>query len=369
MEIRRHLTLRGWSQRQLAKTARIDPGDLSKMLSGQKTPSPAQLSRIDAALHAGGKVADADVPRARAAVPRRRLTGADAAAVRSTLATFRQLDNQSGGAHVHHLAAAYLDRTVAPMLRDGTYSESDGRDLFGAAAQVAHVAAWTAYDNGDARGAEKYFARALELAAAAGDGTFTGEVLAARSHRAVHLGIPDRAVDLARAARHAGGSGTPALTAEAMELEANALALLGDRSGCLASLAACEQAFARAAPDSTPEWLGYFDRSYLSARTAHTLRDLGDWEAAREHAAEAARMALPRAQVFNVLIVATTWVEDDRDAATVTGRQALTMTAGMQSGRASAYTKDLRRRLRRRYGSGDPEVALFDEECRELLGS
>ena len=44
------------------------------------------------------------------------------------------------------------------------------------------------------------------------------------------------------------------------------------------------------------------------------------------------------------------------------------MTAALQSGRAVRYVGDLRRRLRRRYGS-DPEVTEFDEQASQLLGS
>lgn len=160
-------------------------------------------------------------------------------------------------------------------------------------------------------------------------------------------------MELARAARHAAsGTGVPALLAEAHELEANGHALAGDRAECARSLAACEREFARATPDSTPPWLAYFDATYLAARTAHTLRDAGDWQGALEHGAEAHRMSngLARARVFNRLVIATVHVQGDRDAAIGEGRcQALGMTAGMQSGRAASYARDLRRRLRRRW--------------------
>jgi len=374
-ETRRLMAVRGYSQRRLALAAGIDPGDLSKMLNGIKAPTPANMARMDDVLGADGSIRDSEPHRpasARAAVPRRRLGAADADAVHAALASFRDIDNRSGGGHAHALAAAYLDTAVAPMLRHGSYTEADGRLLFGAAAKLAALAAWTAYDNGAGKKAEHYFARALELAAAAGDDAFTGEVLAARSHQAIHLGRPDRALELARAARHAAsGAGVPALLAEAHELEANGHALAGDRAECARSLAACEREFARATPDSTPSWLAYFDDAYLAARTAHTLRDAGDWQGAIGHGAEADRMpgALARARVFNRLIVATAHVQGDRDAAIGEGRRALAMTAGIQSGRAASYTRDLRRRLRRRYGSGDPQVAAFDEEARQLLGS
>lgn len=374
-ETRRLMAARGYSVRGLARAIGCDPSDLSKILRGLKAPAPTMMTRIDDVLQAGGTVRDAELPRAacaRPGIPRRRFGAPDMDAICVTLAALRDLDNRSGGGHAHALAAAYLDSTVVPMLREGTYSEQSGRRLFGAAAGTAHLAAWTAYDNGDSKRAERYFAQSLELAAAAGDTAFTGEILAARSHRAVHLGRPDRAVELARAARHAAaGAGLPALLAEAHELEANGHAMLGDKAACIRSLTACEAAFARANAANTPRWLSYFDAAYLAAREAHTLRDLGDWANAAGYAGEAAAMSgtLARARMFNTLILATAQVPVDRDAAVGTGREALRMIAGILSARAASYVADLRKRLRRRYGSSDPQVAAFDEEARELVGS
>jgi hypothetical protein len=145
----------------------------------------------------------------------------------------------------------------------------------------------------------------------------------------------------------------PALLAEAHELEANGHALLGERTDCAASLAACEQAFSRADQGNTPGWLAYFGRAYLAARFAHTLRDLGDWREAERHALEARELSgdLARTRAFNTALLATAYVETDLQAALAAGAEALAMTAALQSGRAVHYVGDLRRRLRRRYGS------------------
>ena len=379
-EVRRLMADRGLSLRGLARAADYDPSHLSKILSGRKPPSPYLAARLDDVLGADGKVreaAAAHVPRPPGSgqgstrLPRKAVTAADAEAVAETTRAFRDLDNRFGGAHAHKLAAGYLDSGVAVMLRSGSYTEDVGRQLFGAAAQLAHLAAWTAYDIDDRKHAELYFARALELASAAGDHAFAGEVLAARSHRAIHLGSPRRAIELARASRHiAARAGVPALLAEAHELEANGHALLGERQDCTASLAECERAFSRAGQGNTPGWLGYFGRAYLAARFAHTLRDLGDWREAERYALEARDLSgnLARTRAFNTALLATAYVETDLEAALSAGSEALAMTAALQSGRAVRYVGDLRRRLRRRYGS-QPEVTEFDEQASQLLGS
>jgi transcriptional regulator with XRE-family HTH domain len=380
-EVRRFMVERGMSLRGLARAAGYDPSHLSKILNGHKPASPYVAGRLDDALQAGGTIRAAVSSAPVAAVrrkegapgrlPRDAVTPADVEAVAVTTKAFRDLDNRFGGAHTHRLVAGYLESGVALMLRTGAYTEETGRQLFGAAAQLAHLAAWTAYDMDDHRRPELYFSKALELASAAGDHAFAAEILAARSHRAIHLGIPERAIELARASRHsAARTGLPVLLAEAHELEANGHALLGDGQACAASLHECERAFGRSCSAAMPSWLEYFDRAYLAARFAHTLRDLGDWGEAERYALEASAMigGLARARAFNTAVLATAYVETDLDQALDAGREALVMAAGLQSGRVVRYLADLRRRLRRRYGS-DPKVRSFDGQVSETLGS
>ncbi len=142
-------------------------------------------------------------------VGRRPVTAGDVEAVREFTRAFRRLDNGFGGGHAHTLAAQYLDSTVLPMLGGGGYTADIGRDLLGAAAQLAHLAAWTAYDIGDHPRARWYFTKALELAAGACDHAFGAEVLAARGHHAIHLGQTREAVELARASQQAARQAGP----------------------------------------------------------------------------------------------------------------------------------------------------------------
>jgi len=380
-EVRRFMVERGMSLRGLARAAGYDPSHLSKVLNGRKPASPYLAARLDDALGAGGKIRDAassaPAPAARRTegsngrLPRDAVTRADVEAVAVTTKAFRDLDNRFGGAHTHKLVAGYLESSVTLMLRTGTYTEETGRQLFGAAAQLAHLAAWTAYDMDDHRRSELYFSKALELASAAGDHAFAAEILAARSHRAIHLGSPDRAIELARASRHiAARTGVSVLLAEAHELEANGHALLGDGRACAASLHECEHAFGRSSSAAVPAWLGYLDRAYLAARFAHTLRDLGDWGEAERYALEASAMSrsLARARAFNTALLATAYVETDLDRALGAGMEALGMAAELQSARVVRYVADFRRRLRQRHGN-DPKARDFDRQASEILGS
>lgn len=197
----------------------------------------------------------------------RSVTMVDVEAMRELTHAFRGLDNKLGGGHAHAAAIQYFDSTVATMLRNGVYTEGVGRELYAAAAQLAHLVAWSAYDIQEHEQAQRYFAKATELATTAGDQAFCGEILAARSHHAIHLGHPAEAVALALAAqRNAAKATVPALLAESHELEANGYALLGDAKASLSSLHKATLAFQRSNSMSRPDWLHYFDDGYLAAR-------------------------------------------------------------------------------------------------------
>ena len=378
-ELRRLLGERGMSLRELARRAHCDPGHLSKVANSHKPAAPHLAAILDDALAAGGVLkAAAAAPvlagrRGRAErgwLTRGVVTFADVEAVAEITGTFRGLDNKFGGGHAHMLAAEYLESNVLPMLRTGIYKEEIGQRLFGVAAQLAHLVAWTAYDMDDHRRARMYFTRALELASA-GDHLFGGEILAARSHHAIHLGDPVKAAEFARATQQiAHKAAVPALLAEAYALEANSHALLGDARSCASSLLEAELAFRRSDPDAAPVWLRYFDEGYLAARFAHSFRELGEWGEARRYARLAVSMSddLARTRAFNMAVLATTYVETDPDQACAVGLDALGLAAGLQSRRIVRYIGDVRKRLLRHHPK-EAAVTDFCERATKLLGA
>jgi len=302
---------------------------------------------------------------------RRSVTAVDVEAVRELTRAFRGLDNKLGGGHAHAAASKYFDSTVATMLRDGTYAEGVGRELHAAAAQLAHLVAWSAYDMQEHEQAQRYFAKATELATSAGDRAFCGEILAARSHHAIHLGHPVEALVLARAAqRNASKSDVSALLAESYELEANGHALVGNARESLSSLRKAEVAFQRSNAASQPDWLHYLDDGYLAARFAHCFRDLKQWNQARDFGLQAVKMSenLARTRVFNTAVLATAYVETDLDEACALGLQAANLAITFQSARVLHYIRDVRHRLHDRHGD-HPQVRQFSEQVSELLGA
>src|SRR5215472_12375015 len=194
--------------------------------------------------------------------PTRQVNGADVDAIREVTGTFLRLDNLFGGGRARPTVVRYLYDEVAPLLREGRYSDAVGRELFTAAAELTRLAGWMAYDLEQHGLAQRYLIQALRLAREANDQAFGGEILAGMSHQAVYVSRADDALDLARAAHNSAvKAGLPALEAESLIMQAHALAVSKDPVACAKALNAAEQAFERLNPADNPPWLQYFDEA------------------------------------------------------------------------------------------------------------
>jgi hypothetical protein len=133
--------------------------------------------------------------------PTRQVSGPDIEAIREVTQTFLRLDNLFGGGRARPTVVRYLHDEVAPLLRDGRYTEPIGRELFATAAELTRLAGWMAYDLEQHGLAQRYLVQALRLAREADDYALGGEILAGMSHQAVYIGKADDALDLKRLSR------------------------------------------------------------------------------------------------------------------------------------------------------------------------
>ncbi|MEV0002563.1 helix-turn-helix domain-containing protein [Micromonospora sp. NPDC050980] len=269
--------------------------------------------------------------------------------IRAMTATYRQLDNQYGGGHARDTVARYLHQEVTPLLTDGRYDHPTGQRLLSAAAELAQLAGWQAYDTAEHGIAQRYLTRALDFAHAAGDDGLGAEILAAMSHQATYLGHTATGLDLARAAgRTARRAGVPVLTAEAHVMEAHALAKANDERACATALHQAEQALDRADRSGDPQWLSYFDEAYLSAKFGHCFHALGRNTHAERFAARSLRMdnRYVRGRAFNLALLASVHAQQgEPDRACAVGAEALTLTNQLRSARAVRYVRDLQAQL------------------------
>ncbi|WP_120316715.1 hypothetical protein [Catellatospora citrea] len=293
----------------------------------------------------------------------------DVETVKRITATYRTLDNQFGGGHVRESIVRFLQGEVAAMLQ-GRYDANTGRALLSAAAEATQLAGWASYDIGMNGLAQRYMIQALRLAYGAGDRALGAEILAAMSHQAAYLNASAHAVDLARAAgRVAAEAGIKAIEAESAVLEAQGLASGGDEAACAKALDRAERAFDKADRTSAPQWIGYFDESYLAAKFGHCFAALGRGDLARRFAERSLDMDgqhYARGKQFNLALLATAHAQaGDLDQASAVGLQTVDAAEGLDSMRARDYLGELSDRLAKHVGL--PAVREFTERARPVL--
>lgn len=198
-----------------------------------------------------------------------------AARIRAVARHLMDIDFQFGGGHVRRMLLSYFQSEIVPLLRE---PQRGGvrREVFSAAAEVAQLLGWSAYDAGRHGAAQRYFTQGLRLAYEAEDPVLGGRLLSNLSHQANYLGRYDEAIQFARAAQASGqGRASDTVTAMFLAMEARALASSGDARLCARALNLAEETFARRDPAKDPLWIGYFDELELAGEAAHCFRELG----------------------------------------------------------------------------------------------
>ncbi|WP_327356625.1 regulator [Streptomyces sp. NBC_01304] len=319
------------------------------------------IGRADERVGHGEPAAGARVPvQGRPAVPRQRtqtergpgqkVSAGDIAALRSVGELFRALDHAYGGGHARQALVRYLEHEAEPMLR-GTYGETTGRRLFGAAADLTRLAGWTSYDIAAHGLAQRYFVQALRLSQAAGDRAYGSYVLVTMSRQAVYLGHGREAVQLARVAQQGVGSAAPPLVQSLLHsVEARGHGVLGEVRACTASLVRAERALETARPgDDVPYWARFFDEAQLADEFGHCHRDLQQYRAAAQHAERSLQLRAPafaRSRLFCRVVLASARLGlGELDQACALGAEAAQQASEMRSARALEYVRDFERRL------------------------
>ncbi|POX40547.1 regulator [Streptomyces sp. Ru73] len=279
-----------------------------------------------------------------------RVSAGDIAALRSVAELFRTLDHAYGGGHARQALVRYLEHEAEPMLR-GSYSESTGRRLFSATADLTRLAGWTSYDITAHGLAQRYFVQALRLAQAAGDRAYGSYVLITMSRQAVYLGHGREAVQLARVAQQGIGSGPPPLVQALLHTaEARGHAVMGEVRACTASLARAERALEAARPgDEVPHWARLFDEAQLADEFGHCHRDLQQYRAAAQHAERSLQLrgaGYARSRLLCRIVLATARLGlGELEQACTLGAEAAVQAAEMRSVRVHEYVRDFERRL------------------------
>ncbi|MFF3660841.1 sporulation protein [Streptomyces olivochromogenes] len=293
----------------------------------------------------------------------------DVRAIRDAASMFMQLDFKYGGGHGHRALRHYFRQEVLPLLA-ASYSEKVGTALFGAAAEVSQLLAWTAYDTGNQRLAHRYLTSTLRLAQVVDDRMFGARILGNLSHQANYLGNHAQAIQLARAAvEGAKGRATPRAMANYSAMEARALANGGDPTGAGRAMNEAERHFEHADTADDPAWLGYFDSAELMGELCHCFRDLK----MRRESVEAAQRAVDetdpkyaRTLGFCRMVLAQSHLlNSELEAAVTTASLAVDGGDTLQSSRFQRYVTDFQTEVS--IHATNPIVAAFNDQVRDAL--
>jgi hypothetical protein len=293
----------------------------------------------------------------------------DVRAIKDAAGMFMQLDFKYGGGHGHKALRHYFRHEVLPLL-DASYSEKVGTALFGAAAEVSQLLAWTAYDTGNHHLAHRYLTSTLRLSQVIDDRMFGARILGNLSHQANYLGNHAQAIQPARAAvEGAKGQATPRAMANYSAMEARALSNAGDRIAAGRAMNEAQRHFENADTAEDPAWLGYFDSAELMGELCHCFRDLKMRREAVEQAQRAVdstdpkyartlgfcRMVLAQSQLLN----------GELEAAVTTASLAVDGGDTLQSMRFQRYVTDFQAEVS--IHATNPTVAAFNDQVHDAL--
>src|SRR5262249_30725320 len=124
----------------------------------------------------------------------------------------RRMDDQFGGGAVLEIAKGHV-RHVLEMIDNGQYSDTVGRRLYGATAELMRLGGWLSFDAGQHAQAQRFWLAGLRCAHVASDRATGANILGCMSDQAKDLSRYGEAVRLAEAARHGYPGASPKVSA------------------------------------------------------------------------------------------------------------------------------------------------------------
>ncbi|RAS59413.1 hypothetical protein C8D87_11425 [Lentzea atacamensis] len=287
----------------------------------------------------------------------------------------RRWDSRYGGGHWRTSAiTACLKERAAPLLH-GSYDDATGRRLFSATAQLARLAGWTAFDNGDQALAQRHYIQALRLARAAGDLPLGGYVVSCMALQASLRGFHSDAADMVDAAYHrTQHHASRRVRAFHKLIEARVWARAGNSRAAAAALSRSELLLDTAEHHTgdDPAWIDFFDHNRLAADAVEIHRDLGKpiealtWNSL----ANAPIDAFGRSHALREAVIATCHLQGrnpDLDRALHHTHHVVTALTCIRSARTREYLDQVRLRLARwKY---EPAVRHLEHRVRTELAA
>lgn len=206
----------------------------------------------------------------------RQVTSALVDEIEALIAMRRRMDDEHGGGAL--LDALHADlRFIANLLQHGSYREQVGRRLYSAAAEVARLAGWAAFDSGRHAAAQQYYLAALRSTAAIGDRALGVNIVGFMGIQAYSTDRLDDATQLMDVATAESAQKTPEVVqAMAWARSGRAYAKVGNSQAARGALNKATHFLNKAKTGDSPTWAYWVDETRIAAQIGRALFDLGD---------------------------------------------------------------------------------------------
>ncbi|MFE6691475.1 hypothetical protein ACFVFQ_34015 [Streptomyces sp. NPDC057743] len=295
-------------------------------------------------------------------------------ALRSSIEDYWRRDDQHGGAALRPAVVGQL-RYVEGLLRSNL-PNSAKHELYGVAAELAHLTGWLHFDARQYSQGRAYFTQSLELAKEIDDRRFMANVLACMSLQATYQHKPGDALALVNAAQDAACTAKSGVTPRVLSMlsmrEAFAHATVGSRTATHAAISEAHRQFERIdTSDPDPAWVTYFDEPKLLVDTGIAHGRLGEAATAEPLIAAAMRRessANRRGRAFHGFWLARTQLNLGKlEQACHSATGALECTSAVASERLASHLKEFHGQLAAYRQK--PAVVAFEARLREVLSN
>ncbi|WP_406277035.1 hypothetical protein OHT93_34175 [Streptomyces sp. NBC_00191] len=296
-------------------------------------------------------------------------------AVREMTALFTAVDERHGGGHGRSAVVQYLVSDVATLCRSHFRTEAQKQQMLSAAACVAYLAGWKAYDAGEAGLAQRYYLQALKLTREAGQDLHTAFVLRVLAHHGLETGRGEHILDLIDAALRLVKDRTdPATESLYVITRARALAMAGRSREAVAEAARAARLVDGADESEMPFWAALWGSAgaCVGTHTAKSAELLGNYDIAERHFSRAvwstSGHSYRRITALSLAHAGSMQCRQGHvEQACTTWRRALELMDGVRSARVVRAARTMRRDLAPFAHRGSRAAVDFDERARLWL--
>ncbi|WP_455360451.1 hypothetical protein [Streptomyces sp. SYSU K21746] len=296
-------------------------------------------------------------------------------AVKEMTTFFTAVDERHGGRHGRSAVVQYLISDVATLCRARFRTDAQKRQMLSAAACVAYLAGWKAYDAGEAGLAQRYYLQTFQLTEEAGNDLHSAFVLRVLAHHGMETGRGEHTLDLIDAAlARVKGRTDPASESLYVVTRARALAMAGRRREAVAEAARAARLVEDADESEMPFWAALWGSAgaCVGNHTAKTAELLGDYRVAERHFSQAvwntSGSAYQRIAALSLALTGSMQCRQGHveEACTTWGR-ALELMDGVRSARVLRAARGMRQELAPFKHRGAQAALDFDERARRWL--